>query len=173
MTFSFNRDIRFAQTLPSRLYVDPTYLALEEEKIFGPTWQLVGRVADLAESGSFITAQICDEAIVIVQDRGTLRGFHNICLHRAGPVASGCGTRQTLQCRYHGWRFDGGGHLRAGPGLPVLDNVVLDAPGRRVGAPQLVDRDLGPVRRARDIDEQVAQETVDEPRLRGALVQAR
>ncbi|MBL0179671.1 MAG: Rieske 2Fe-2S domain-containing protein [Gemmatimonadetes bacterium] len=115
MHFSFNRDIRFAQTLPSRLYVDPTYLALEEEKIFGRTWQLVGRVADLAESGSFITAQIGDEAIVIVQDRGTLRGFHNICLHRAGPVASGCGTRQTLQCRYHGWTYRLDGTLLRAP----------------------------------------------------------
>lgn len=115
MTFSFNRDITHAQTLPARLYTDPVYFALEEEKIFGRTWQLVGRVADLAETGSFITAEIGDEAIVLVRDGDTFRGFHNICLHRAGPVAEGCGKRQSLQCRYHGWTYRLDGSLLRAP----------------------------------------------------------
>ena len=42
---------------------------------------------------------------VRVRDGETLRGFYNICLHRAGPVAYGCGKRQTLQCKYHGWTY--------------------------------------------------------------------
>jgi choline monooxygenase len=90
--------------------VDPVYLALEEEKIFGRTWQLVGRAEQVAETGQFFTAEIARESIVVLRDGDALRGFHNICLHRAGPVAQGCGRRQTLQCRYHGWtyRLDGG-----------------------------------------------------------------
>lgn len=127
MTFSFNRDIRYAQTLPSRLYVDPTYLALEEEKIFGRTWQLVGRLADLNETGRFITAQIGREAIVIVRDGETLRGFHNICLHRAGPVASGCGLRQTMQCRYHGWTYRLDGSLLRAPEMEGTEGFDPDA----------------------------------------------
>ena len=87
MIFSFNADIRHAQTIPSRLYTDPVYQALEEEKVFGRTWQLVGRLADVTEAGQYLTAQIGDEAIVVVRDGDKLRGFHNICLHRAGPVA--------------------------------------------------------------------------------------
>jgi nitrite reductase/ring-hydroxylating ferredoxin subunit len=49
------------------------------------------------------------------KDHGTLRGFHNICLHRAGPVAHGCGKRQTLQCRYHGWTYDLQGRFVTAP----------------------------------------------------------
>jgi choline monooxygenase len=113
--FSFNPDIRLAETLPSRLYVDPVYLALEEERIFGRTWQLVGRVAQLAEPGAYLTAEIGDEAIVVVRDGKVLRGFHNICLHRAGPVASGCGVRKTLQCKYHGWTYRLDGSLHRAP----------------------------------------------------------
>ena len=113
--FSFDRDIRTASTIPARLYTDPQYLMLEEERVFGRTWQLVGRVDQVAESGQYFTAEIGSEAIVVVRDGETVRGFHNICLHRAGPVAQGCGKRQTLQCRYHGWTYRLDGSLLRAP----------------------------------------------------------
>lgn len=115
MRFSFNADIRHAETLPSRLYTDPVCLALEEERIFARSWQFVGRTADLTESGRFLTADIGDESIVIVRDSAVIRGFHNICLHRAGPIATGCGKRSTLQCRYHGWTYRLDGTLHRAP----------------------------------------------------------
>lgn len=115
LIFPFNPDIRRAETIPARCYTDPVFLALEDEKVFGRTWQLVGRAADVAESGRFLTAEIGDEAIVVVRDGDALRGFHNICLHRAGPVAEGCGKRKTLQCRYHGWTYRLDGSLLRAP----------------------------------------------------------
>jgi choline monooxygenase len=115
LIFPFDPDIARAATIPARLYVDPVYLALEEEKVFGRTWQLVGRADQVAEHGQFFTAEIAREAIVVVRDGDALRGYHNICLHRAGPVAQGCGRRKTLQCRYHGWTY-------------TLDGALLRAP---------------------------------------------
>ncbi|MCA9762246.1 MAG: Rieske (2Fe-2S) protein, partial [Gemmatimonadetes bacterium] len=91
------------------------FLTLEEDRVFGRTWQAVGRTADVAEPGQYLTAEIGDEALVIVRDGTTLRGFHNICLHRAGPVAEGCGRRQTMQCRYHGWTYRLDGSLLRAP----------------------------------------------------------
>ncbi len=113
--FPFDPDIRRASTIPARLYIDPEYLTLEEQRVFGRTWQLVGRADQVAESGQYITAQIGPEEIVVVRDGDTLRAFHNICLHRAGPVAQGCGKRQTLQCRYHGWTYRLDGSLLRAP----------------------------------------------------------
>ncbi|MGH7523364.1 MAG: aromatic ring-hydroxylating oxygenase subunit alpha [Gemmatimonadales bacterium] len=115
LIFPFDPDIRRAATIPARLYVDPVYQALEEEKVFGRTWQLVGRVDQLTVTGQYLTAEVGGESIVVVRDGEVLRGFHNICLHRAGPVAEGCGKRQTLQCRYHGWTYR-------------LDGLLLNAP---------------------------------------------
>lgn len=40
--------------------------------------------------------------------RGTdyqLRGFYNVCRHRAGPPAQGCGSRKVFRCGYHGWTY--------------------------------------------------------------------
>jgi len=105
LVFPFDPDITRASTIPARLYNDPVYLELERERIFAHTWQLVGRTEQLSDVGSYFTAEVGHDAIVVLRDTAGLRGFYNICLHRAGPVATGCGRRQTLQCRYHGWTY--------------------------------------------------------------------
>ena len=115
--FSFSPDIATAATIPARLYNDPVYLELEQERIFGRTWQLAGRADQLAHSGSYAVVDVAGESVVLVRDGDDLRGYHNICLHRAGPVATGCGTRQTLQCRYHGWTYNLKGELLRAPDM--------------------------------------------------------
>ena len=121
MRFTFDPNIASAATIPSRLYVDPVYLELEQERIFARTWQLVGRAEQVAQSGQYFTAEIAGEAIVILRDGATLRGYHNVCLHRAGPVAYGCGKRQTLQCKYHGWTYDLAGNLLRAPEMEGVE----------------------------------------------------
>jgi len=122
--FSFNLDITRASTIPARLYNDPVYLELEMAQVFGRTWQLVARAEQLAERGAYVTAEIGTEPIVIVRDGDTLRGYHNVCLHRAGPVAQGCGTRQTMQCRYHGWTYNLKGELVRAPQMEGTANFT-------------------------------------------------
>jgi choline monooxygenase len=52
------------------------------------------------------------EPLVIVRGvDGNLRGFYNVCRHRAGPPAQGCGSRQLLRCGYHGWTYGLDGSL--------------------------------------------------------------
>ena len=124
--FTFDPDVRRAQTIPARLYTDPVYLELERERIFARTWQLVARREQLAVAGDFVTTSIGDESIVIVRDGDVLRGFHNICLHRAGPVAEGCGRRKTLQCRYHGWTYSLRGELLRAPEMDGTERFSPD-----------------------------------------------
>ena len=95
--FPFDLNIERASTIPARLYTDPVVLALEQERVFGRT--------------------CAGESVVVLRDGDVLRGFHNVCLHRAGPVASGCGKRQTLQCKYHGWTYRLDGSLLRTPGM--------------------------------------------------------
>ncbi len=73
MHFPFDPDIANASTIPSRLYNDPVYLELEQNQIFAKTWQLVGRTEQVAESGSYFTAEIANENIVIVRDGESLQ----------------------------------------------------------------------------------------------------
>lgn len=121
LVFPFDPNIERAATIPARLYNDPVYLELERERIFAHTWQLVGRVDQVAEHGQFFTTTVGNDAIVVLRDRDVLRGFHNVCLHRAGPVAQGCGKRNTLQCRYHGWTYDLAGTLIRAPEMQGVE----------------------------------------------------
>lgn len=121
MNFEFDDRLERASTLPSSLYFDKATLEVEKRAIFYRTWQLVGRLDQLPETGSYFTFDVAGEPVVIVRDRtGEVRGFHNVCRHRAGPVAEGAGCRSSLQCRYHGWTYSLEGKLI---GTPEFDGV--------------------------------------------------
>jgi choline monooxygenase len=124
LIFPFDPDIRRASTLPARLYTDPVYLELERERVFAHTWQLVGRTEQVSETGMFFTAQVGNDSIVVLRDHDTLRSFYNVCLHRAGPVAHGCGKRQTLQCKYHGWTYNLSGELLRAPEMEGVERFT-------------------------------------------------
>jgi choline monooxygenase len=120
LRFPFDANIARAATIPARLYTDPVYHELERDRIFARTWQLAARTEQLQRTGDYVAVEVGGERVVLVRDGDAVRGFHNICLHRAGPVAEGCGRRQTLQCRYHGWTYDlTGGLIRA----PEMEGV--------------------------------------------------
>ena len=77
-----------AATLPSSAYLEPAVFEREKERIFWRTWQLVARADDLARPGDFVPATVLDEPIVLVRGLDEqLRGFYNVCRHRAGQVA--------------------------------------------------------------------------------------
>ena len=104
--FHIEPDIAKAWTLPSRLYTDPAIFAFEQEKIFSRTWQVVAHSSQLANSGDFVTTELIGEPLLLARGTdGMLRGFFNVCRHRAGPVAEGCGSRKLFRCGYHGWTY--------------------------------------------------------------------
>jgi len=123
--FSIDPDIRRASTPPPRVYTDPAVLTAEQSTVFAKSWQLVARADQLAEHGSQIVAELAGHSIVLTRDRQTLRGFHNVCRHRAGPVATGCSVRKTLQCRYHGWTYGLDGALLRAPEMAEAQGFDL------------------------------------------------
>jgi choline monooxygenase len=98
-------------TPTASFYMDPARLHTEQQEVFARSWQLVGHVAQLAQSGDYFTTRLGGESLLLTNDGGTIRGFFNVCRHRAGPVAYGCGRAQRLSCRYHGWTYDLSGQL--------------------------------------------------------------
>jgi choline monooxygenase len=125
--FTPSADLSQAQTLPSRWYTDARFLELEKDKIFWRTWQPVGRTDMLQRPGDFFTCEVAGERLVITRGQDDrLRGFYNVCLHRAGPVAVGKGNRRSLQCKYHGWTYGLDGKLLNAPEFEGVRNWNKD-----------------------------------------------
>jgi choline monooxygenase len=104
--FQIDPEIARAWTLPSFLYTEPGVFAAEREKIFSRTWQVVGHASQVAAAGDYFTTELLGEPLVFVRGLdGRLRGFYNVCRHRAGPPAEGCGSRKLFRCGYHGWTY--------------------------------------------------------------------
>ena len=104
-------DVARAWTLPAKLYTDSAVFDDEKEKILACSWQVVGHKDQVANTGDYFTTELVGEPLLIVRDNdGKLRGFYNVCRHRAGPPAVGCGSRKVFRCGYHGWTYglDGG-----------------------------------------------------------------
>lgn len=103
-------NIARASTLAAPLYWSAETFAEEKRRIFDSSWQLVGHVHQAAKPGDYFTCELLGEPLVVARgEDGILRGFHNVCRHRAGPPATGCGNRKLFRCGYHGWtyRLDG------------------------------------------------------------------
>ena len=103
-------------TAPAALYRDPAVFDAERLAVFARAWMFMGLEADLAQAGDFIAETLAGYPLVVVRDAsGGLRGFHNVCRHRAGPLVGEARGRCAGEfvCRYHGWRYTLDGRLRA------------------------------------------------------------
>src|ERR1700716_4417468 len=105
-----------ALTLPFSWYTDDELLRRERARIFARSWQYAGRAEQVAEPGSFLTADAGGIPVLVTRDEsGELRAFLNVCRHRGAVLTEGCGERSTIQCHYHAWTYDLDGSLRTAP----------------------------------------------------------
>jgi choline monooxygenase len=103
--------------LAARFYTDPAVLELERREVFSHSWQLAAHTGELASPGDHVVTEVAGTPILVLRDDGSeLRAFHNVCRHRAGPLATRNGRGAgALRCRYHGWTYSLEGQLRAAP----------------------------------------------------------
>lgn len=116
--------IERAKTIPASWYTDPLYYDLDQKILFEESWQFVGHESQFSSPGSFITATIGNESVIVVKGKDNkIRAFFNVCLHRGGPIEKAqCGQTRMLQCKYHGWTYRLDGTLR---GVPRFNRVEL------------------------------------------------
>ena len=103
--------------LPARFYVEPAMAGIDRAAIFDRAWQLVAHVSQLRGAGDHVVADLAGLPVIAVRGGdGEIRVFHNVCRHRAGPIAQcdGLGAK-ALRCRYHGWTYTLEGQLRSAP----------------------------------------------------------
>jgi choline monooxygenase len=108
-------DVGQARTPPASFYTDPARLERELDTVLARSWQYVGHTGLLRAHGDYFTTWLGREPLLFVRDGECVRGYFNICRHRAGPLAQGCGHAARIVCRYHGWSYSLQGQLLRAP----------------------------------------------------------
>lgn len=101
--------------LPGKRYTDPTFYALERDRLWRRSWLFAGHLDELPEPGCYKLFESAQQGVVIVHARsGELRAFYNTCRHRgAALVREPYGRADRLVCGYHGWTYAHDGSLIA------------------------------------------------------------
>lgn len=104
-------------SLPGWIYTDPEFFALEQDRVFRPSWQIVCHVSELPGPGDYRTIDYCGESVVVIRgDDGQVRAFTNVCRHRAMRLVEGpSGCAKKLVCPYHAWVYETDGRLTGVP----------------------------------------------------------
>ncbi|MDH3632322.1 MAG: aromatic ring-hydroxylating dioxygenase subunit alpha [Gammaproteobacteria bacterium] len=113
--------------LPAWTYNSDELTQLEMEQVFLRNWMFVGHVSDIPNSGDYQCFAMANERAVVVRDQdGQVRAFHNVCRHRASRVVGDdkghCG--KAFICPFHGWSYNLDGTLKNIPkanAFPEID----------------------------------------------------
>ncbi|RII79661.1 aromatic ring-hydroxylating oxygenase subunit alpha [Pseudomonas monteilii] len=108
-------------------YSDPYTFDKEIKNIFNKTWQYVCHESELLAPGSYITATLGTEPILILRATdGSLRSFHNVCPHRGARMLSGSGTCKGIVCPYHSWSFTESGAVNHIPKKKWFEHLDIE-----------------------------------------------
>ena len=115
-----------ATALPAPFYVGQEMNTIDQQAVFNKHWQYVCHISQIADLGDFVVSVLGQLPIILVRTEQGIRGYHNVCRHRAGPIAhcSGKGAKQ-LRCRYHGWTYNLDGSLRTATEMKDVEDFDI------------------------------------------------
>lgn len=113
-----NKTTSTVRALPAAWYRSDDIYQLERRAIFAKKWILVTHQLRFTEDGNWIRFKEAGFHFFLVKNNeGKIKGFHNICRHRAFPIVTKeQGKSSVLSCKYHGWSYSLNGQLAKAPG---------------------------------------------------------
>ena len=102
-------------TLPSAAYWSLPEYQRDLERDLVRNWIMVCREADVAQPLAYRVFSIGDQQVLVLRDdQGELRAFHNTCRHRGSQLcreSEGRLKARLLTCPYHAWSYSLRGEL--------------------------------------------------------------
>lgn len=120
-----------AKTLPPWCYTSEAFYAREVERIFGQSWNMVGRAELVPNPGDFFTLDLAGVPLIIMRGiDSAVRAFSNSCPHRGTRLLDGNGNcPRRITCPYHSWSFSPDGTLLAAAGMEQTQDFDRSAYG--------------------------------------------
>lgn len=104
------------EPLSTERYTSEAFAALEREKVWPNIWHFAAREEELPEPGDTVVYDIAGRSYLLVRQRdGSIRAFHNVCLHRGRKLRTESGKAVNLRCPFHGFTWNNDGSLKEIP----------------------------------------------------------
>jgi TetR/AcrR family transcriptional regulator, transcriptional repressor of bet genes len=133
--------------IPAWAFSDSALLTLERDRLFRPSWQLVGHEADIPDVGDYLTADLAGErGLVVRASQSRVLAFRNSCrkrphallMERSGHLST------AIECGAHELVYGLDGKLRSGATPGDLTPLELALPGRFILIRALAARSADP-----------------------------
>lgn len=134
------RGWRVGTTIPVEYYTDERQYRQDERFLAENFWLMVDHESRIPTAGDYFVFEFGrGESVIILRDKaGAVRGFHNVCRHRASRLCrhhrdpapedasrlsvtqlGPSGNTPVFRCPYHAWTYDLDGRLISAPnGMP-------------------------------------------------------
>ena len=131
------RDLGTASIAADR-YTSRAFFEAEKAKMWPKVWQMAARDDELPDPGDLVVYENVGRSYVVIrQDDGSVRAFHNVCLHRGRKLRTDSGAATELECPFHGFTWSLNGALKKVPcawDFSHLANRDMNLPELRVGS---------------------------------------
>ena len=121
---------------PSDVYLSHEQHAREVELLWRRVWQIAGRVEEVANPGDSFVYDLADDSLIVLRDQtGELRAYHNSCLHRGTRLRDTPACLSRIRCPFHGFTWNLDGRLADVPSrwdFPQIENADWQLPEARV-----------------------------------------
>jgi len=120
----FTADPANSHTPDAPYYFDPDVYRAEIRSIFQRNWTYFCHASQIPHEGDYITGVVAEQSVYVMRDReGGVRGFFNVCQHRAHQLLTGSGNvKNVIRCPYHSWTYELDGSLRGAPKCEAVLN---------------------------------------------------
>jgi phenylpropionate dioxygenase-like ring-hydroxylating dioxygenase large terminal subunit len=126
-----------SEPLDASRYTSEAFAQAEREKMWPRVWQFAAREEDIPEAGDYTVFENAGRSWLISrQDDGSVRAFHNVCLHRGRKLRLEDGATDSFQCPFHGFTWNKDGSFSQMPcawDFPHLSAEDLKLPEAEVG----------------------------------------
>jgi phenylpropionate dioxygenase-like ring-hydroxylating dioxygenase large terminal subunit len=118
-------------------YTSPAFFQQELEKMWPNVWQFAAREEDMPDVGDVVVYENAGRSYLVTrQADGSVRAFHNVCLHRGRKLRLDSGWSPEFKCPFHGFIWNTDGSLKEIPcrwDFGHLSDKQMQLPEAQVG----------------------------------------
>lgn len=107
---------RGSEPISASRYTSGEFERLERQKMWPNVWQFAAREEEIPDSGDYVLYENAGRSYIVSrQGDGSVRAFHNVCLHRGRKLRTKDGTADYFKCPFHGFTWNNDGTLKSIP----------------------------------------------------------